>query len=72
MKVCSSSKPYFNALKNECIICPDKFPLFDFKYNRCISCSGDSVFDNDRHMCMSNGKVSPTVERMIMNTIGWI
>jgi hypothetical protein len=68
---CPSDTAYFDATQGVCVKCPANYPLFDFKYNRCINCAGESTYDANTRICVLQGRVSATVERMIMNTIGW-
>lgn len=72
MKECPSSAPYFDSTQGICITCPSSYPLFDYKYNKCIACSGESTYNPTSRICVLEGRVSATVERMIMNTVGWI
>lgn len=69
---CPPETPFFDYQRNACITCSSEFPLFDYKYNRCITCAGQSFYNIESRMCLQDGKVSATVERMIMNTVGWI
>lgn len=69
---CPSDNPFFNAQKNICINCAPEYPLWDIKYNRCILCPEYSTYNKDSRICLMNGGVDATVERMIMNTVGWI
>lgn len=64
---CPAETPYYQARADKCISCPKDKPLFNMKYNECIACGSESYFSIEKHVCVSNGMVRPTVERMIMN-----
>ena len=42
---CSRDHPYYNGKKDVCIICPEEYPLFDYKGNRCLACTGESYYN---------------------------
>jgi hypothetical protein len=71
IKQCPIDTPYFDATQGICITCTTVYPLFDYKYNKCTACAGESTYNPTSRICILGGRVSATVERMIMNTIGW-
>ena len=64
---CHISRPYYSRRLNQCINCPASAPLFDFRRNQCIQCPPGTRFSTYSHICQSQS-VSPTLERMIMNS----